>query len=229
MSYDTTYQPAVRCVGGERPGARALQDFLLERIGELPGCTVVDSGIYNCRKIRGSKVRYSTHAEGRAGDVGVRLPDGQWPTREIPEPGIRAWADRLIDASSDLGIQYVIYAEKARKPGGSWERYRGTSPHYDHIHWEMTREAAEQVTASDIVRVFGESTSTGEQPMTITEYIEWRYWTFQDQHLKPDHGGRMFWTGEFADEKGSAAWSKNDYLTSATDRRMVYPWQAGTQ
>lgn len=46
--FPTAYQPAVRCVGGERPGARALQDFLLAEVGKLPGCETVDSGIYNC-------------------------------------------------------------------------------------------------------------------------------------------------------------------------------------
>ena len=228
MTFPTAYQRATRCVGSERPGARALQDFLLAEIDKLEGAETVDSGIYNCRKIRGSKIRYSVHAEGRAGDVGVRTPEGMWPTKEIKEPGIRQWCNRLIDHAAELGITYVIYARQSRKPYEDWKPYSGTSPHFDHIHWEMSREAAEAVTPDLVRRVLGTTQPIliidGDQPMTITEYIEWRYWTFNDQKLKPDYGGRQFWAGEFGDEKGSASWSKNDYLTSETDRRMVYPW-----
>jgi len=62
----------------------------------------------------------------------------------------------------------------------------------------------------------------GDQPMTITEYLEWIYWTHNDQNLKPDYDGRMFWTGALGDEKGSASWGRADYEASTTHKRIIY-------
>lgn len=219
MKFSTNYQPAVRCVGGERPGARALQDFLLAEIDKLDGCETVDSGIYNCRKISGS-TRYSVHAEGRAGDVGVRLPDGMWPTKEIKEPGIRAWADRLIDHASEVGLTYIIYARQSRRPGENWKPYTGASPHFDHIHWEISRAAAEALTPGYVAEVLGFQTDEGPS-MTITEYIHMLYW----QHIQkaPDSNGYYYWLDRFSAElSDSGSHSRNELEATKSSRDMVY-------
>jgi hypothetical protein len=156
MKFDVyTYQPAFNCTGGETPGTRALQNFLLVELNKLPGCETIDSGIYNCRNI-GDTGQKSVHSEGRAGDTGVRLPGGGWPRVEIAEPGIWKWANRLIDRAEELGIQYVIYAQRACRPGQTWRPYTGASPHFDHIHWELTRQAAQALTPQYVQQVLGE-------------------------------------------------------------------------
>lgn len=219
MEFSTEYQFAYECVGGEKPGARAMQDFLLEHIGALPGCETVDSGIYNCRPIRGGR-GMSTHSEGRAMDTGVRLPGGWWPREEIPEPGIREWADRLIDNASQLGILYIIYARRSRRPGAPWKPYRGTSPHWDHLHIEMSREAAEVVTRPYIESVLLD-TEDGTA-MSITEYINLMYWVKGGQ-IKPDYPGLMFWLNEFSEELSDKLSYSRDMLEGTdASRNMIY-------
>ena len=221
QTFSTRYQIARKCVGGERPGARALQNYLLTEIDKLEGCETIDSGIYNCRPVRGGTAR-STHSEGRAGDLGVRTPEGMWPTKEIKEPGIRAWCDRLIDHADELGIQYVIYARQSRKPGQKWVRYTGSSPHFDHIHWEMTREAAEALTPDMVARALGTTKPilvTAGEAMTITEFLELAFW--EHDQRKPDPSGYHFWLREFAAEKGSATWGLANYEASKTAARLA--------
>ena len=222
MIFSTNYQPAVRCVGGERPGARALQDFLLAEIDKLPGCETVDSGVYNCRKIAGS-TRYSTHAEGRAGDVGVRLPDGMWPTKQIREPGIMAWAERLIDHAPQIGLTYIIYARQSRRPGQPWKPYTGLSPHFDHIHWEISRTAAETLTPAYVAEVLGFPSDEGQAVMTITEYIHMKYWLVKDAKRVPDTPGYYYWLDRFSSELAdSASHSRTELEATAASEQMVY-------
>lgn len=152
MKFDLTYQRATECTGGEKPGARALQDFLLAEIDTFPGASSIDSGIYNCRNI-GDTGTKSVHSEGRAGDTGVRLPGGDWPSGRIPEPRILELIDDMIISASKLGLQYLIYSRRSWNPTRGWRSYGGASPHHDHIHWELTREAAEQLTPEYVLSV----------------------------------------------------------------------------
>ncbi len=223
MTFSTTYQRAYNCVGGERPGARALQDFLLEQVGQLPGCVTIDSGIYNCRNI-GRTGRKSVHSEGRAGDTGVRHPDGAWPTVEIPEPGIWEWCDRLIDNAAELGIQYVIYARKARFPGGVWKEYTGESPHFDHIHWELTREAADALTPATIRAVLSPPSATEGAPFMLESFIavafhgKRGYSPFQSGQ---DLAGALHWVRAAGEENPDSLWTWQDCLDSPTLGVMV--------
>jgi hypothetical protein len=218
MIFDTSYQVAVDCVGGEKPGTRALQDFMLEQLDALPGCRSVDSGIYNCRNIRGSRTLKSVHSEGRAGDLGVRTPDGMWPRSELPEPGIRLWCDRLIDNAEKLGVTYIIYAKKSRRPGGGWSNYRGLSPHYDHIHYEISREAANALTPKYVREVL---TPEEETAMTLTEYIEMQYW--QVGKREADKAGFFYWLDQFSKElRTKAAYSRAELEGTETNRHFIY-------
>lgn len=152
MSYPIVYDYAgSSCSGGPRPGAQALQAYLLQRVEAMPDVVAVNSGIYNCRLIDGTNAR-STHSEGRAGDTGIR-PNGRWPT--APCSPVQALVEELVSHAHDLGVQQVIYARRYwRNTFGRWFPYNGISPHYDHIHWELTNEASNGLTMDQVLAVF---------------------------------------------------------------------------
>lgn len=183
MKFSTEYQYAYECVGGEKPGARALQNFLLEEIGQAPGVETVDSGIYNCRPIRGGR-GMSTHSEGRALDTGFRFPGGGWPTEEIKEPAIWMWMDRLIERAECLGVLYIIYARKSRRPGAGWKPYRGSSPHFDHAHIELSRQAAAALTPEYVRKVL----TFEEEEMSRHSEVALAYQAVNDVYVR--FGGR---------------------------------------
>ena len=56
------YVGAKRCTGGPQPGAWGQMDWFLTNYREKGG---VNSGIYNCRAVRGGRTT-SLHGEGRA-------------------------------------------------------------------------------------------------------------------------------------------------------------------
>jgi hypothetical protein len=136
-----SWYPAERCVGSARDGARALMRYVLDT---FDGAT--NLGIYNCRNTRGTGT-FSPHAEGRAIDAG-------FPLSKLGEGSDKGYAlvYALIKAGpSKLGVQAIIYDRtiwSARSPGG--RTYTGAHPHYDHVHVEMTRAAADKVTLATV-------------------------------------------------------------------------------
>lgn len=96
-------------------------------------------GIYNCRTVRGGTTT-SLHGEGRACDFGIN-PHGA------------KWGDELAEVlrrhSAELGVQCVIWNRRiwsGSYPQAGWRPYRGTNPHVDHIHVELSRHAANTLT-----------------------------------------------------------------------------------
>jgi peptidoglycan hydrolase-like protein with peptidoglycan-binding domain len=143
------WYPAERCTDGPEPGAKALMAYVLETFPEARNL-----GIYNCRTVRGGSTT-SPHGEGRALDVGFPLgSDGKGSSygHELVQA--------LLDAGpSKLGIQAIIYDRtiwSARSPGG--RAYTGVHPHYDHVHFEITRSAAASITLATVRSVLGGST-----------------------------------------------------------------------
>jgi hypothetical protein len=101
-------------------------------------------GIYVCRSIAGSDV-LSTHAEGRAGDLGIPV-GASWG---------QGLADALVAASGQLGIQCVIYRRRiwtSNRCKEGWRPYSGSNPHNDHAHVEVTAAAADNLTVATINR-----------------------------------------------------------------------------
>lgn len=101
-------------------------------------------GIYNCRNVRGGS-SMSCHAEGRALDVGFPMVGGRGSAAG------RELVKQLLPRAAALGIQTVIYDRviySAKSPKG--RRYTGSNPHYDHVHIELTRMAAEKLTKATI-------------------------------------------------------------------------------
>lgn len=141
-----SYDGATECTGGPSAGAAALLAWL-ECNSAPPGRSL---GIYNCRTVRGSSTR-SLHGEGRALDWGLPLgADGKGTAHG------RALVDLLGAHAHLLGVQCVIYDRRIwsrRSPDG--RDYGGASPHYDHLHIELSRSSARDLNLATIVDVLG--------------------------------------------------------------------------
>lgn len=143
MTLARKYEPAQACTGAPEPGAKALMAWALGTYGKQ-GLT--NLGIYNCRTVRGGSTT-SLHGEGRACDLGINPHGAQYGTQ---------LAEQLRLHSAELGIQCLIWNRRiwsAAYPDAGWRHYSGTNPHVDHIHLELTRAAARDLTAERIQRV----------------------------------------------------------------------------
>jgi hypothetical protein len=140
MSFPVVYQPATTVAKACQPGAKALMAWCLENYP--PGSNL---GCYNPRNVRGG-VALSLHAEGRAIDVGfpVSRPDGHHMGQLL--------AAHMAKHHADLGVQCVIFARRIwSNTHPTWRPYTGAADHFDHVHIELTREAAAGLT-TDIIR-----------------------------------------------------------------------------
>jgi hypothetical protein len=133
-TYKLDYQRATECTGGATLGTLALLEYLTDR---WPGSW--SKGIYNCRTVRGSTA-FSIHAEGRALDLGV---DEGTDEGFVVGEQVAAW---LVKHAEQIGCQYFIWNRQSWRKSRGWRPYHGTSPHRDHLHIELTREAADEIT-----------------------------------------------------------------------------------
>ncbi len=127
MSLYHGYQGAVRCTAGPTPGARALMAWFLGAYAAQGG---VNTGIYNCRAVRGGTTT-SLHGEGRAADLGIRPYSAAYGT---------ALAESLRLHSHELGIQLIIWNKRVWSgsyPDAGWRPYTGVASHTDHLHVEL--------------------------------------------------------------------------------------------
>jgi hypothetical protein len=149
----TGYEPARTCTGSPTPGARALMSWFLGAYRTRGGRNL---GIYNCRNVAGSATT-SLHGEGRAADLGVPV-GASWA---------QTLANQLVARSAELGVQCVIYNRRiwsGSYPHAGWRPYKGSHPHTDHLHVELTRNAARTLTAARIQRALTGSGSTAPMP-----------------------------------------------------------------
>lgn len=133
------WQGATTCTGSASPGARALMKWILDNTKDARNL-----GIYNCRTVRGGSTT-SLHGEGRACDVGMPMTAGRGSKAG------HALVKKLIAHASELEIQAVIYDRRiwsAKSPNG--RAYTGVHPHYDHLHIELTRKGAANLTLAKI-------------------------------------------------------------------------------
>lgn len=160
------YQPARNCTGGPAAGTGALLAWL-QTTQAPPGSSL---GIYNCRNVRGSSTK-SLHGEGRALDWGV--PVGTGPTGTVLGHDL---VDMLGTHAHIIGIQCIIYDRtiwSRVSPNG--RPYTGASPHFDHLHIELTRAAAGNLTLTTVTDTLGNgapdadgsSPGTGTPPRTL--------------------------------------------------------------
>lgn len=138
-----SWQPAVHCVGGPRPGAKAVAAWFM---AEYAHAGARNDGIYNCRQIRGGGVM-SAHAEGRAFDAGFPLVHGR------PNPAGDELVQRLRRVAVHLGIGVLIWDRRiwsAKSPGAAGRPYGGVDPHTGHVHIELTRGAAARLNLATV-------------------------------------------------------------------------------
>lgn len=143
------WEAAERCTGGPEKGAVALMAWVLGRY-ERQGA--YNLGIYNCRTVRGGATT-SLHGEGRALDIGLPMSSEGRGTKDG-----HAIVERFRRVGEQLGIQCMIYDRRiwsARSPDADGRPYTGVSPHYNHIHLELSRSAARNLTSDRISGVMG--------------------------------------------------------------------------
>jgi hypothetical protein len=116
-----------RCSGGLKPGSKELGQMLNTRFDN----EVSRWDGYACRMNTAARRQLSVHAVGRAIDVMTRKGD--------------PIANYLITNSAVLGVQMVIWNRtvwRITRTGPRSKAYTGPNPHTDHVHVELTREAA---------------------------------------------------------------------------------------
>jgi len=144
-----TWQAAINCTKGAEPGAVALRDWAVKYYP--PGR---NGGIFNCRTVRGSSAP-SIHGEGRAIDIMFPV------VNNAGHPEGQKLFEHLAENADALGLQSIIWNRRiysARSPRG--RVYSGVNPHIDHLHIEMTREAARTLTSARINAILGTSPSS---------------------------------------------------------------------
>lgn len=149
-----SWEPCRDCVGGPRPGARALMAHWLESYPD----TATSLGIYNCRDVRGGSSR-SIHSCGRADDLGV-------PVTDAGHAVMYDYLGKLAPHAKRLGLCLVIFDRTiwsaVRAPSG--ERYDGAHPHDNHAHVELTETAADRLTLATLRAVVGDLRPSGPSP-----------------------------------------------------------------
>jgi hypothetical protein len=128
------------CAGGLRPGARALQAYLSTHFTDISKI-----GGYSCRQNTADATKMSVHGTGRALDV-VIPKSGDTADNDLGDP----LANWLVENAERIGVQLIIWDRTgwhgSRDPGEKARDYTGPSPHTDHIHFEITERAADELT-----------------------------------------------------------------------------------
>ena len=160
MNSFAKWEGATGCTGSASSGARALLAWISREYPE--GRSM---GIYNCRQVRGAQA-HSIHSEGRALDWGMPMVGGKG------SPQGHAIVQRLARHGLRLGIQSIIYDRKiwsASSPNG--RNYLGVAPHYDHLHIELTRNAARHLNVATLDAVLGTSTPKPQTPAVCEQQV----------------------------------------------------------
>lgn len=161
------YDDADRCIGTGNPilpGTDRLARFLRDNFS---GPTRYDATVY-CRPVRGGS-SLSMHATGRAIDLYVPTI-GEKADNSAGDPV----ANYLIVNATKLGVQYFIWdhsqfnTERGEVEdycrGNCWDSGGSKSQHHDHLHIELTKDAAQNLQFSDIPAVGASSATNVEAP-----------------------------------------------------------------
>jgi len=199
------------CGGSLLSGTAELRDWLGAAYPQ-----VTHIGGYSCRAINGDGTRMSVHATGRALDIMLPRDAGE-ADNDLGDP----IGNYLIEHAEEIGIQYIIWDRwtwgAARTAGAKERSYGGAHPHDDHLHIELSPEAAAGETpwfASG--RPLPESTCDALPPTggTVEEtsdcfsaYGPAAYWRSEPT----GHGGSLLWTNAYENDAPSnwARWHLN--------------------
>lgn len=132
-----------KCASWHKPGTLMLGEFLVKK---FPGATHFQG--YECRASTSGSGKMSVHGTGKAIDLFIDVVAGDADNSAGDPP-----ANWLIANSRDVGIQYLIWDQTDWGPHRGGEKHAfysdgsdKKSPHIDHIHLELTSDAAERET-----------------------------------------------------------------------------------
>jgi hypothetical protein len=125
------------CAKALLEGTREVGEHVRERFSQVSSI-----GGYACRKNTADTSRMSVHGTGRALDVFI--PKKGAGADSIKGDAVANW---MVLNASKIGVQLVIWNHTVwRANGRNASAYGGPHPHDDHIHVEITNEAARMET-----------------------------------------------------------------------------------
>ncbi len=125
------------CSGKLRPGGKVVGELLMDKYP-----AVASVGGYACRRNTADLRRMSVHGTGRALDVMIPVVS-RGPNRQAGDK-IANW---LILNAQQIGVQLIIWNRTIWRANGTNDaKYGGPVPHIDHLHVELTEEAAAHTT-----------------------------------------------------------------------------------
>ncbi len=139
VSYDDApaWTGTAGCGSGLKEGARRLGNSLRTR---FPAISSI--GGFACRRNAANSAKTSVHGTGRALDVFIPKAGGSADNGK-GDP-VANW---LIMNAEKIGVQLIIWDRTVwHADGRNDTRYTGPHPHDDHIHVEVTNEAAAMKT-----------------------------------------------------------------------------------
>lgn len=212
------------CGGGLLEGSQILRDYLLLYFPQ-----VWSIGGYACRPIVGDPNNMSVHATGRALDVMVETVDGSNADNSAGDP-IGNW---LIEHSEFIGIQMIIWDRwiwQAALDPPKDHYYSGEHPHNDHLHVELSVEAAalgtpfflnpmEPPDIASCGTIPAEGGEVDDSDTCAGFYGPREFWRSADV----GHGGSLLWTNAYQGDTPSnwARWLL-DLDQAGTYRAEVY-------
>ena len=212
------------CGGGLLEGTGVLREYIMLYFPQAWSI-----GGYSCRPIVGDPNSMSVHATGRALDVMVETVDGTNADNTAGDQ-IGNW---LVEHSELIGIQMIIWDRwiwNASLDPPKDHDYTGQHPHNDHLHVELSVEAAALGTPFfQNPMLPPELTSCGTVPAAggIVDdsdtcagfYGPAQYW----RAAEAGHGGSLLWTNAYQGDDPSnwARWIL-DIEAAGTYRAEVY-------
>lgn len=137
------YDGQTKCIKKAKPGVVAFERFVLRRYARTSyGIT---------RACNPSSI--SEHFEGRAIDWHMNAYDPG--DRERVKKVFRwlfktDWWGNTHARARRLGIMYIIWNKRmwrAYRPYDGWQKYEGSSPHTDHVHFSFARAGGNAMTS----------------------------------------------------------------------------------
>lgn len=183
------------CGGSFSQGASFLKTWVKDAYPQ-----VTSVGGYSCRRIRGGS-SMSVHATGRAIDIHFPLDRGQ-ADNGLGDPV----ANYFLEHADEMGVQLIIWDRSiwssSRSGTARFREYTGQHPHHDHIHLELTPEAAQKRTPW-----FSNPSAPGSSS-TCSEITPAQGGTVDNtSDCFTLHGNHSFWRTENAGFSGSLRWT----------------------
>jgi len=125
------------CAGGMTSGAKKLA----ARLSRDFDAQILRVEGYACRPNTADESRMSIHGTGRALDIFIPKSGGSADNTKGD-----AVANWLVENSQRVGVQLVIWDRTVWMVKRADKAYGGPHPHDDHIHVEITEEAAREET-----------------------------------------------------------------------------------